>query len=206
MISASKLCSESKPFVYVNGGKFICTKSGTETKLERKNSLSSAIASQIESVPDQQVVNQIGAASRIQTFPCPWEGNTQVSKYVCLAFRAPYAVFTFLFRPVPLLDTTSLRSSVGAIENVLWFVMILICALRFSTLVKSRLIGSLYPSLIFLVLYVVGAGSYEGNMGTAFRHKSLILWIVLLMLFAVLWRGQDEAKELQGNNSQESAV
>ena len=52
---------------------------------------------------------------------------------------------------------------------------------------KSRQINffrELSPSLIFFSLYVVGAGSYEGNMGTAFRHKSLTLWIVLLLLFA----------------------
>jgi hypothetical protein len=36
------------------------------------------------------------------------------------------------------------------------------------------------------MLYCVGAGSYEGNMGTAFRHKSLILWVILLLLASVI--------------------
>jgi hypothetical protein len=36
------------------------------------------------------------------------------------------------------------------------------------------------------MLYCVGAGSYEGNMGTAFRHKSLILWVILLLLASVM--------------------
>jgi len=46
--------------------------------------------------------------------------------------------------------------------------------------------GPLTPSLIFFTLYCVGAGSYEGNMGTAFRHKSLILWVVLLLVGSVV--------------------
>jgi hypothetical protein len=37
------------------------------------------------------------------------------------------------------------------------------------------------------MLYCVGAGSYEGNMGTAFRHKSLILWVILLLLASVIF-------------------
>ena len=56
-------------------------------------------------------------------------------------------------------------------------------------LIKKRylaFLGPLAPSLIFFILYCVGAGSYEGNMGTAFRHKSLILWIFLLLIATVI--------------------
>jgi len=56
-------------------------------------------------------------------------------------------------------------------------------------LIKKRRVvffGPLAPSLIFLALYGIGAGSYEGNMGTAFRHKSLILWVFLLLVASVI--------------------
>jgi len=94
-------------------------------------------------------------------------------------------VATFLFRPLIGIDTTSTSSLIAAVENIAWlgaFIFIIIMIIK-----KRRLafIGPLAPSLIFFMLYCVGAGSYEGNMGTAFRHKSLILWVILLLVASV---------------------
>jgi hypothetical protein len=61
----------------------------------------------------------------------------------------------------------------------------------------------LLPSLIFFVLYVIGAGSYEGNMGTAFRHKSLILWVIVFLVISAYSTSLNRNKR---SNSQESAV
>ncbi len=93
---------------------------------------------------------------------------------------------TFLFRPLIAIDVTSTSSLFAAIENIAWlgaFIFIVVMLIR-----KRRLafFGPLAPSLIFFTLYCVGAGSYEGNMGTAFRHKSLILWVVLLLVGSVV--------------------
>jgi hypothetical protein len=55
-------------------------------------------------------------------------------------------------------------------------------------------------------LYVLGASAYQGNMGTGFRHKSLILWAVLLLIFALGWRKPGVSSKNLRNNSQESAV
>jgi hypothetical protein len=57
------------------------------------------------------------------------------------------------------------------------------------------------PSLLFFVIYTVAAGAYEGNMGTAFRHKSLILWVVILLLASTIVATKErkaESKELTG--------
>ena len=94
---------------------------------------------------------------------------------------------TFLFRPLIGIDTTNASSLIAAVENIAWlgaFVFIIIMITK-----KRRLafIGPLAPSLIFFILYCVGAGSYEGNMGTAFRHKSLILWVILLLVASVIF-------------------
>ena len=112
-------------------------------------------------------------------------------------------VSTFLFRPLIGLDVTSTSSLFGALENILWigvFIFIL------GVLIKKRRMayfGPLAPSLIFLTLYSIGAGSYEGNMGTAFRHKSLLLWVILLMVASVT---AAEKKSLSGNENVEKAV
>jgi hypothetical protein len=67
-------------------------------------------------------------------------------------------------------------------------------------------LSALLPSIVFFVLYVSGASAYQGNMGTGFRHKSLILWVVLLVLFALAWRKSENPEKSLMNNSQESAV
>ena len=92
---------------------------------------------------------------------------------------------TFLFRPIIGLDTTSTSSLFAALENILWLAAFIFII---GMLIKKRRVAfftPLAPSLIFLTLYCIGAGSYEGNMGTAFRHKSLILWAVLLLVTSV---------------------
>ena len=141
----------------------------------------------------QQQVNQLAAASVIVTQSCPREGMALVSRpptsfdtYFCIAWRAPYMSATFLFRPIIGLDTTSTSSIFAALENLLWLAAFIFII---AMLIKKRRVAfftPLAPSLIFLTLYCISAGSYEGNMGTAFRHKSLILWAVLLLIASVI--------------------
>ena len=154
--------------------------------------------------------NQLDAASVIVTQSCPREGMGLVSRpstsfdtYFCIAWRAPYMVSTFLFRPLIGLDVTSTSSLFGALENILWIGVFIFI---FGALIRKRRIaffGPLAPSLIFFTLYSIGAGSYEGNMGTAFRHKSLILWAVLLLVASVIAAGK---RTIYGNENVEKAV
>jgi hypothetical protein len=205
-VNASKLCDGTKATVEYKGGIYNCIKSGTTTKRERPSNLAEVAIDQVEVLPGKQIVNQVGAASAISRLSCPWDESSEIGKYACLAFRAPYMTLTFLFRPLPFIDTTSASSVFAAAENTLWIGMFALIMYRISRVKKIAFLGEIAPALIFFSLYVVGAGSYEGNMGTAFRHKSLILWVVLLLLFAVFWRGQDQSGRSRGNNSQESAV
>ena len=155
-------------------------------------------------------VNQLDAASVIVTQSCPREGLALANRppssfdaYFCIAWRAPYMASTFLFRPFIGLDVTSASSLFAAIENIVWLgacIFIIVMMIR-----KRRLafFGPLAPSIIFFVLYIVGAGSYEGNMGTAFRHKSLILWVFLLLVASVIAVGK---KQIVGNELAEKTV
>ena len=161
---------------------------------------------QVEVIPGKQIVNQVGAASMIQRLACPWDESSEIGKYSCLAFRAPYMTLTFLFRPLPFIDTTSLSSIFAATENVFWILMFVLIVFRISKVKRIPLLNELAPALIFFSLYVVGAGSYEGNMGTAFRHKTLILGVPLLLIFALFWHRDSQTKDSRRNNSQESAV
>ncbi len=106
--------------------------------------------------------------------------------------------FTFLFRPMLGVDVTSSSSLIAAAENTFWLgavVFILVMLIRNRRL---AFIGALAPSLLFLSIYSVAAGAYEGNMGTAFRHKSLILWVVILLLASTIVATQQRKAEREG--------
>jgi hypothetical protein len=182
------------------------SKLAKSTNASKLANLANVAIDQVKVLPGRQIGNQAGAASSIERLACPWSESSEIGKYGCLVFRAPYMTLTFLFRPLPFIDTTSRSSTFAAAENTIWILMFGLIVYRIFRYRRIPFIRALAPSMTFLFLFVVGAGSYQGNMGTAFRHKSLILWIVLLLLFAVFWRNQEKSKELQGNNSQENAV
>ncbi len=113
---------------------------------------------------------------------------------------------TFLLRPFIATDVTGTASLMAALENIIWSIALFLIVYM---IVKKRGIphfDKLMPSLIFFTLYVIGAGAYEGNMGTAFRHKSLILWIVLVVLLALFWKDPQETTRKSSNMAPVSAV
>ncbi len=183
-VIASRLCDGKKVKIEYKGIIYNCIVTGSATKRERPSNLAEVAVNQVQVLPGKQIVNQVGAASMIERLACPWDESSSLGRYGCLAFRAPYMTVTFLFRPLPFVDTTSLSSIFAALENMLWILMFSFIVYRISMTKKIAFLSKIGPPLIFFSLYVVGAGSYEGNMGTAFRHKSLILWVVLLLVFA----------------------
>jgi putative Ca2+/H+ antiporter (TMEM165/GDT1 family) len=83
-------------------------------------------------------------------------------------------------------DVTSTSSLFAAIENIFWLTSALFVMIMFMRNRRLAFFGALAPSLLFMSIYCVAAGAYEGNMGTAFRHKSLILWVVILLLVSTI--------------------
>jgi hypothetical protein len=162
---------------------------------------------------NKQEINQLGAASVIKAQDCPRDSGqneltppTRFDAYFCIAWRAPYMVSTFLFRPILGVDTTSTSSFIASVENLFWLILI---AAFLVLIVKKRfglLIPAVLPTLIFIMLYVLGASAYQGNMGTGFRHKSLILWAVLSIILVLASRNPKGALGKFMNNSQEEAV
>ena len=188
------VCQKNGQVIYVKASRFLCEEF-RKTTLEDITRPDEFIVGQITSIPERQEANQANASSAIQTLSCPFENEAETNKIGCLIWRAPYMTTTFLIRPIIGLDVTSHSSLFAAAENLLWsagFIFILYSILKKRKIPYFR---SLLPSILFFILYSVGAGSYEGNMGTAFRHKSLILWVVLLLIFALAWREPEEARK-----------
>ncbi len=188
----------------------------TDTTQKSKNALIDALnplVSAGEEVVYKHEVNKLDAASYIKTQSCPLETPAVVSKpttkfdtYFCIAWRAPYMVSTFLFRPIIGVDVTSASSLFAAIENIVWLLLLMtIIGLVFSRRTIPYF-AQILPTLIFFALYVLGASAYQGNMGTGFRHKSLILWAVLLTIVSLAWREKEDSDQTLRDNSTESAV
>ena len=95
-------------------------------------------------------------------------------------------------------DVTSNSSLFAAVENVFWLGAALFVAVMFIRNRRLAFFGAIAPSLLFFSIYSVAAGAYEGNMGTAFRHKSLILWVVILLVASTIVATQQRRAEQQG--------
>ena len=102
---------------------------------------------------------------------------------ICNLIELPYRLPTFLFRPLPLIDSGSSFLNLAGVENLLWLGHILYAA--FSAFKKNLskvakfLVIWLYS---YIITFSTAASLYEGNLGTAFRHKSSILWALTLGL------------------------
>jgi hypothetical protein len=204
---AGTICSESKQMVTLADREFECVLKNQNSGLLGFSNPGNVVLNNIEGITTAQEKRKSGAASEIQTFPCPVVEDSRATRLLCIGIRAPYMAITFLTRPLILIDTTSFSSYFAAAENVLWvigLVTLLYGLARFRGTLYSR---QALPMVTFFVTYVIGAGSYQGNLGTAFRHKSLIIWALLLCLYKVVFTIIEERnKANMGNNSQESAV
>ena len=185
-ITVALTCTKDGQEIILESFRYRCLKTNEKKSIIGLQNPAEVVLEQTQAIPLHHELNQLDAASMIQTLGCPNSGETKFDKNFCMLWRAPYMAATFLFRPLIGVDVTSTSSLFAALENIAWlgaFIFIVVMLIR-----KRRLafFGPITPSLIFFGLYSVGAGSYEGNMGTAFRHKSLILWVVLLLVASAI--------------------
>ena len=156
------------------------------------------IYEQVNNLQSHHELSKFQAMSAIYQPDCPVASDSRFGQYFCLIYRAPFTTVTFLFRPMLGADITSASSLFAAIENIFWLAAFLFIAIMFIRNKRLAFFGALAPSLMFASLYSLGAGAYEGNMGTAFRHKSLILWVVLLLIASTIVATQQRKAEREG--------
>jgi hypothetical protein len=184
--------------VRLEGGDYVCSNKNERKSIKGLKNPGAEVIDRVNAIPYHHEVNKVGAASVIETQTCPNAGNSRFDKYFCIAYGAPYTTFTFLFRPMLVSDVTSSTSLFAAIENVFWLASIIFVIIMFMRNRKLAFFEALAPSLIFFSIYTVGAGAYEGNMGTAFRHKSLILWVVILLVASTIVATQQRKAQREG--------
>jgi hypothetical protein len=135
---------------------------------------------------ERRNANRVGANSALAPSNC-LQASTGFNSFVCNLREIPYRLFSFLFRPLPLLDNGSTLSIAAGIENVIWLLLFLIAfAFLFRLDFFSKLIAPILSISFFIIFFSTAAALYEGNMGTAFRHKSTILGHLILLLLLLL--------------------
>ena len=180
----SKLCLEQGQILIRKSGTYECQES-KEYKVITRNPVESAkqqiLTTQI--LEYKRNANRLGAVSALPESTCNisiWKIPREV---ICNLIELPYRLPTFLFRPLPLIDSGSGFLNLAGAENILWLGLILYAAFAAFKMslnkVEKFTIAWLYT---YIITFSTAASLYEGNLGTAFRHKSSILWALALGL------------------------
>jgi hypothetical protein len=91
---------------------------------------------------------------------------------------APKGLIAVLFRPFPW-EGDSGSMKLAAAEDLLWYPLYLLAGLGAWVALRARTRALAYPIVVAVGL-VLTAAVTQGNLGTSFRHRGQILWIVAL--------------------------
>ena len=126
----------------------------------------------------------MGAGSAFDPIGCPSTNRVLSNSAVCEISRFPLALLSVTFRPLWPIDALpgdSTISTMATVENSLWLVFVIVTLIA---LIRNH---SLAPQVTLLLIayvsiYLAGMAIMEGNLGTAFRHKSQVIWAVCMLL------------------------
>lgn len=137
----------------------------------------------LDALETQREANRIGAQTALSDTRCNDQDLSTVSQVLCNARELPYRLFSISIRPLPLFDTGSTSNNLASLENILWISLFAFFALSCFRLIKEGTYNWItLPTLSYVSAFLILSSLYEGNLGTAFRHKSTILWCLLLVI------------------------
>jgi hypothetical protein len=91
--------------------------------------------------------------------------------------------FIFLFGPFPFIGDPGLAAAIASLESPLWWALYLALVLQFIKFRKSKF--SRDPSMILAIIFTLGFIAFsalvEVNLGTSFRHRSVLLTPIIFM-------------------------
>ena len=183
-VNLSDKCQRPNQTILFDGQLFQCKSKKTYEVVKRNPVVT--IQQQIlttQILEYKRAVNALDAQSALPLVKCQNFSQDVVTLIKCNAAELPYRFFAFLFRPLLFFDKGSTFLELAAIENLGWLTLI---SLFFFVLLrpKKNLIERVLSSslALYVFLFASGAALYEGNLGTAFRHKSSILWPIIFTL------------------------
>ena len=106
-------------------------------------------------------------------------------------------VFSFLFVPIPFFDNGSLFLNIQAYESFVWMLIYLLYLNVLWRLIKGRYELTLVPlsAVLFVMGFVLQSSLIEINVGTAVRHRSVLLVATLIAVAAARKSDNSRAHE-----------
>ena len=181
---ASENCTQENELIRFEDDAFRCKSSISYqvTELSPVKTLEKKILT-TQILEYKRTVNASDAQSALPTTKCQGLSRDIFLIIECNISELPYRLFAFLFRPLVFFDQGSTTLKFAALENLTWLLLIPLSVWMSLRKVQKSSDRALNLSLIsYVILFASAAALYEGNLGTAFRHKSTILWPLIFIL------------------------
>ena len=180
-----EICKEEGQAVILKNKEFKCHVIG-EKPIKVINSeivLSQIPSTKLSDLQTHYELNREDAKSALPASNCNNSINN-VSLALCLAQELPYRISSLMFRPLFPFDQGSTIYNLASFENYIWIILFLLSLFAlFYRLIKKQISRNSLLIPIYAFGFIVSAAIYEGNLGTAFRHKSSILWCLIFICY-----------------------
>ena len=118
----------------------------------------------------------------------------QIDKPLSMVWPA----FVFLFGPFPLIGDPGIAAAVASFESPLWWLLYMALAFQFFRFRRSKLLQD--PTMILSVIFTLGFIAFsalvEVNLGTSFRHRSVLLVPIIFMFLRLRQRSVEMASQM----------
>jgi hypothetical protein len=110
-------------------------------------------------------------------------------------FSMVWPAFVFLFGPFPLIGDPGIAAAVASFESILWWLLYMALAIQFFRFRQSKVLQD--PTLILSVIFTLGFIAFSAlvqvNLGTSFRHRSVLLVPIIFMFLRLRQRAAELA-------------
>ena len=109
-----------------------------------------------------------------------------------------WPAFLFLCGPLPFIGDPGIAVGISSFESPLWWVFYALVIFQFIRFRKVKFLRD--PQILFTLIFLAGEIAFsaivEVNLGTSFRHRSILL-VPLVFLYVRLAQRAKEQKDLE---------
>ena len=109
-----------------------------------------------------------------------------------------WPAFVFLFGPFPFIGDPGLAAGIASLESPMWWAFYALVIFQFMRFRKVKVLKD--PQILFTLIFLAGEIAFsalvEVNLGTSFRHRSILL-VPLVFLYVRLAQRAKEQRDLE---------
>ena len=135
----------------------------------------------------KRTANQALANSAWPSIECGETSSRLLTNVTCNLRYLPIGVTNYVFRPLIFIDSQNSLAVFASLENLIWITILLVTLFFSRKLLRSANLFETRTLFVFLIIFVAASALYEGNVGTAFRHRSSLYWVLVVLFVNSLW-------------------